>query len=198
MCSSVNRSYASFKQLGLFLLSLVLYTHELLSQDEERLGLFVWVNHSIVVFFSQVSFPAWSSTGTLSIPSTSSPPMLLFSCKWECSYSVVILKDKEVYNFNTLTQNPSNICKVPFKCCEEVWRGGTVFLCERERKKRGGGDKKKECGAGFQVPRGVVLFLTFIYKVISLGARKTLLLFSFHYDFASFSKLKIYVNLCLK
>lgn len=58
MCSSVNRSYASFKQLGLFLLSLVLYTHELLSQDEERLGLFVWVNHSIVVFFSQVSFPA--------------------------------------------------------------------------------------------------------------------------------------------
>lgn len=75
-----------------------------------------------------------------------------------------------------------------------------MFLCEREEKERGGGviKKKKECGAGFQVPRGVVLFLTFIYKVISLGARKTLLLFSFHYDFASFSKLKIYVNLCLK
>lgn len=144
ICSSVNRSYASFKQLGLFLLSLVLYTHELLSQDEERLGLFVWVNHSIVVFFSQVSFPAWSSTGTLSIPSSSSPPMLLFSCKWECSYSVVILKDKEVYKFNTLTQNPSNICKVPFKCCEEVWRGGTVFLCEREEKERGGGGDKKK------------------------------------------------------
>lgn len=48
------------------------------------------------------------------------------------------------------------------------------------------------------IKKGVVLFLTFIYKVISLGARKTLLLFSFHYDFASFSKLKIYVNLCLK
>lgn len=73
-----------------------------------------------------------------------------------------------------------------------------MFLCVREREKRRGGDKKKDCGAGFQVPCGVVLFLTFVYKVISLGARKTLLLFSFHYDFASFSKLKIYVNLCLK
>lgn len=73
-----------------------------------------------------------------------------------------------------------------------------VSVCEREEKERGGVIKKKDCGAGFQVPRGVVLFLTFIYKVISLGARKTLLLFSFHYDFASFSKLKIYVNLCLK
>lgn len=69
-----------------------------------------------------------------------------------------------------------------------------VRKCKKEREGGAGRMIKKDSGVGFQVPCGVVLFVTFIHKVISLGARKTLVLFSFHYDFASFSKLKVYIN----
>lgn len=111
--------------------------------------------------FSGSPFPAWGSDRS---PRASNPPppsllllllTPLFSCKWECCFSVVIPNDKEVCNLNTWRQTstpPSTPSKISTKCplnaCEEVWR------------KRGGGGGsgwartgRDGCGGGGHIVR---------------------------------------------
>lgn len=61
--------------------------------------------------FSGSPFPAWGSDRSSERdPPPPTPPLLLllltplFSCKWECCFSVVIPNDKEVCNLNTWRQ----------------------------------------------------------------------------------------------
>lgn len=101
-------------------------------------------------------------------------PMLLYSCKWECCYSVVIPNDKEVCNLNTSTQNPQISAKCPFNAVRKYGEESVcVCVCEKKSEKGGGGQIKGNALAGFQVPCGVVAFDTVIEKVISRGVKNT-------------------------
>lgn len=99
------------------------YTHALLSQDEEGCRVFVWANKGIVVCFLQDPFPAWSSTIPQIPPTitttTTSPclPLLLPSCSFHVNENAVFLLlyqiTRKCVTLTLKDKTPPNIYKVP-------------------------------------------------------------------------------------
>lgn len=153
---------------------------------------------ALLSVFSWLPFPH-EAQASLRAPSPLLPPslpfpMLLFSCKWECCFSVVIPNDKEVCNLNTSRQNPQISTKCPFNAVRKYGEEGVSVReekSEREKGEGGGACRQIKRGAvtGFQVPSRVVVFDTVIDKVISRGV-KTPLLFNVRNDFSGFTEPK--------
>lgn len=123
--------------------------------------------------FSGSPFPAWSST----VPQT--PLALLFSCKWECRFSVVIPNDKEVCTLNTLTQNPQISAKCPLNVVRKY--GEESDVCVNQPRERGVIKRRCRCWvSGAESTCG--------FWQSHQPGRKNTLYFNVHNDFTSFGK----------
>lgn len=139
----------------------------LLSQDA-----FVSANSSIVVCFLRRSLSRMK-LHRLSDRTPLPPlrfPTLPFSCKWECCFSVVIPNDKEVCNLNAWRQPPHTHPNIYLQSALLMLEGSMIGGSVRR------GWTKWAVLAAFQVPSRVGFFDAVLYKVISWGCKKTLLL----------------------